>query len=223
MRITLFCISGGVNTEPDDVRDSGSVRIIPRSWIESEVTWASADASNPWTNKGGDFEPEVVVTVPFVESPGWEEYNLTSAVKEFVKNPSSNFGVIIASVTDYKDIQDQKSPDRLYIASDYTDSIALRPKMTITTTTGIINLATTKVFNNNIILNITSEGVKFYIPFNKNYKVSISDIKGRQLFSFSGNNEGWHQISSLKLSTGMHIISINTEGKIAFRKFLFVN
>lgn len=206
-----------------DLLDSGSICFISRSWDVKEVTWIKADASNNWNNIGGDYIQEVIATTEFLDPFNWENYTVTSAIKEFIKNPDTNYGLLVAARYDYINDTTISTPDRIYISSEY-DVDSLRPKLTIkyNPSIGIINFSSATIFNNRILMNIASEGVKFYIPFNKVYTVSILDIKGKQLISFSDNHAGWHQISSSKLSTGMHIIRIRTEGETAFRKFLFI-
>lgn len=205
--LSLYSVGGGADNK------SASIYTISRSWNANEVTWMNANSNNEWMNYGGDYNVTPLATVPFVENGNWETYNVTTAIREFIENPGSNHGFII--------VNNDTCLDRVYAASENgTDSLG--PKLTITSSTGIINLATIKIIDNNITVTITSERVRLFIPFNKNYKVSILDIKGRLLISFSANHAGWHQISSSKLSTGMHIIRIRTEGETAFRKFLFI-
>lgn len=220
--LSLYCITGGTNSTPSDNHDSGKVHIISKSWKNDEVTWASAEAGNAWSENGGDFEQDDIATVPFVEAGNWENYNVTSAVEAFITKRSPNYGFIIATALDLADISGESSPQRLYIASDY-DSLPLRPKLTIKyESTGISYFASPPVLNNNISIKITSEGIKFYIPFDGSYKVTLTDLKGRQIHSFNGNYKRWYQLPSSVLSTGMHIISATTEGKTAYRKFLFI-
>ena len=220
--LALYCITGEINGT-NDVQDTGVARVLSKSWKGGEVTWANADAGNAWTNKGGDFGEDDIFKAPFVEANNWENYDVTEPVKSFLTGREPNYGFIIATAIDINEITDFSSPDRQYIASDYAASSELRPKLSITyESAGISNFISSTVLNNKISVTITPQEVKFYVPFQGSYTVTLTDIKGRTITSFNGSGEKLHRIPATKLSNGMHILGITTEGKIAFTKFLFV-
>ena len=50
------------------------------------VTWYSyngpANGNDPWNTPGGDYEPEIIDSVPITENYRWYEWNITSAVQD---------------------------------------------------------------------------------------------------------------------------------------------
>jgi len=199
------------------------VRVLSKSWNGAEVTWANADAGNAWSNKGGDFGQDDIAKAPFVEASSWENYDVTAPVKSFLTKRSPNYGFIIATAIDLKGITDLSSPDRQYIASDYAASSELRPKLSVTyESSGINYFVSSPAFNSRISVTVTPEEIQFFIPFKGSYTVTLTDIKGRTITSFSGSGEKLHQIPAIKLSNGMHVLGVSTDGKTAFTKFLFV-
>ena len=68
----------------------------------------------------------------------------------------------------------------------------------------------------------TSGSYMVYIPFEGNYTVTISDVHGRTLSSFStGGNKQWYDVSK-PVTSGVHIVSVEYSDKTFVKKFWFV-
>jgi hypothetical protein len=201
---------------------AGSLRLLTKAWNVSEVTWENATASVPWTTPGGDNSGQVSQT-PFGPVESWDTYDVKYAIRLFLLNPATNFGFLIGCLDDFNNVMDAHCPNQQYISSDNSEFQDLRPRLILTyDTDGIINLLSSNVNGKEILVNRTPENIKLFIPFNKSYKVSFSDIKGRNILSFNGNKEKWHHIPANSLSAGMHIISISLDGQAVHKKFLMI-
>jgi hypothetical protein len=88
---------------------------LKRSWVESEVTWNSYAAGNPWEVAGGKGTLDREATVAGAVTPsatGEQTFALSpSLVQRWVDDPSSNQGIIIADAanTDGFDFHSQES------------------------------------------------------------------------------------------------------------------
>lgn len=87
-------------------------------------------------------------------------------------------------------------------------------------TTNIIKHS--EIISNLIVFKKTSEYFMVYVPFEGSYTVTISDVHGKRISSFtSSGKKQWYNISK-SLSSGIHILSISTSKKIFAKKFCFV-
>lgn len=85
--------------------------------------------------------------------------------------------------------------------------------------TGIINNLTKAKELMTIRKNPGSYSV--YNPFSGSYDVTITDVQGKQLASFTTNGRGWYTIP-VSISSGMHFVSIRTPEKTIVSKIWFV-
>jgi len=220
--LSLFNANSGKTRVRED-GDSVSVKVCAKPWNESQVTWLTASTGTPWTTPGGDFASGIISTRAFSDNGTWETYDVTPAIKTFLKTPSANHGLIIAGTIDFKGILTTSTPHRQYASSEFTDVPGMGPKLAITYNTSAISYtAPANLLGKNISVHVNAERVKFFVPLKNSYAVTVSDIKGRQIRSFKAAGEAWFQVPAAMLSNGMHIISISTEGTKASTKFLFV-
>lgn len=105
---------------------------ISKTWSPVEASWTLRSAGVNWTNPGGDYGTRVTT----LNAPGgynvnvWDAYTVTSAIQDFVNDPSQNFGLMFICVGG--------SDGHGYYTADYSD-ISKRPKLTVTyaATTGV--------------------------------------------------------------------------------------
>jgi hypothetical protein len=105
-----------------------SVFKTSRSWIEEDATWANASNSQPWSKAGGDYISPAIAKVtswPRTNGKTWVPFDVLAAVKDFVKNPASNFGFMLVNT---------KSTQEIDVASSENTTADQRPKLTISYT-----------------------------------------------------------------------------------------
>lgn len=178
---------------------------ITETWEENSVTW---DNQPEFSYIALDDNSNTSIEV-------WEDYEITSAIKEIVEDGKDNFGFTLKFPyeEDYKGAR---------LRSSEAGEQSERPKLTITynPSTDI----TTKVTKQSkqILLKKTAESLIVYIPLSGTHTITISDVKGRELTSFrTDENKLWYQIP-ISLSSGIHIISIRTPEKSVTEKFWFI-
>jgi hypothetical protein len=218
-------------------RDKSLLFTIAKPWKESEITWYNADSNTAWENLdpdtkfynpitkdtvshpgGVDFNPEPIAFAPWGDNNTWENYDITEAMKTIIKNQETFYGFTVKM---------RLSPfnehiiyaGRNYYSSEYAE-IDKRPKLTVEyTSSGIYTFhAKNSQLDNMKIVN-TPDNFKVFIPFEKNYKVSIYNLKGRQVYSFQGNGKKWYDLP-LVLKSGMHVINLQTSDNVFVKKIL---
>lgn len=181
---------------------------LERDWQENSVTW-----NTPWQNPGGAFsEPPVFINTNTKKNV-WEDYDVTSAIKDIVENSGENYGFLFRF--------DNHTPAYgvMLASSEYTDE-SKRPKLTVKydINTEIKNQDLEN--GNQIMVTRTPVSVMVYMPFAGS--CSISDLHGRQIGSFHATHSNqWYQLSE-PLSSGMHIISIMHKGEKVVGKCCFM-
>ena len=63
---------------------------LTTDWEESSVTWEV-----PWTNRGGDFTEPALASNSNGSLNVWEDYDITTAIKDMVESGGDNYGFII--------------------------------------------------------------------------------------------------------------------------------
>lgn len=93
---------------------------------------------------------------------------------------------------------------------------------------GVFSIGGTSIIHNlseagkMITISKNSTSYNIYIPFTGNYTVTISDVQGKQLNSFTTSNGiGWYNVPA-SLSSGMHIVSIRTPGRTIVKRFWYM-
>lgn len=73
-----------------------------------------------------------------------------------------------------------------------------------------------------ILFKKTQESFMIFLPFSGSNTVTISDVQGKQIASFTtSSDKRWYNVP-VSLSSGMHIVSIRTPEKTIVRKFWFI-
>ena len=92
-----------------------------------------------------------------------------------------------------------------------------------------ITIGTIGINENNAVINKNKFMVKrfgnslmFYVPFDENGVVTVSNLQGKSLVEFKTTaNRKWYQIPE-SLSSGMHIVTVRAHEKAIIKKFWFV-
>ncbi len=93
------------------------MHIITTEWEEDEVTWRT-----PWDDDGGDFINNPLDENNNSDVQTWEDYDVTSAVEDFIDDPSSNYGFLIKHTAETVGVK--------FISSENSDQ-EKRPKLTL--------------------------------------------------------------------------------------------
>ncbi len=178
-----------------------------KEWDENGASWIKSTSSVNWDIYGGDYESTALSSFSYSGSyNGWFDFSVTSAIKDFIDNPSINYGLIVLVPGGVDSVNDNQTKDQeTYFHSSEASDESLRPKLTVTYDPG------TSTMQNDI---------KIVIP--ENCKVTIINMQGRKVASFMLNDI--KQLNQMKasLSSGIHILNITTPEKKVVRKVWFV-
>ena len=159
-----------------------SVYRVTKEWDESSVTWKS-----PWSTSGGDYDTVALSSNNNSSYNVWEEYDLTTAVKNIVEEGGDNYGFIF--------IFDSMTPPKgATMYSSEASDITLRPKLTVEYTSSV------KVISIPTLTNLPTGP----------YRVSIVNLLGREIAS--GVRADITYLNSIKksLPKGIFIVRIHT-------------
>lgn len=179
---------------------------ITKDWNEATVEWKS-----PWINPGGDFEDTPIAKNSNDQVKVWEDYDVTSAIKDIVENSGENHGFILTF--------DHHTPAYgvMIASSEYNDE-SKRPKLTVaydetTETTQKVCVADDKISIKN-----TGGSVLLYLPFRGVCRVY--DLRGREIVLFTAQvDKKWYELPNI---IGMNIISLQGNEKVLTRKLFTV-
>jgi hypothetical protein len=109
-------------TNPNGTTIGGKKEVhrITKDWGISSITWKA-----PWDSGGGDYDPIIEASNTNDQKGKWEDFDVTDLVKEFIDNPSGNYGFIVKFLDD--PLIDFGS---VSYSSEYSD-ISKRPKLTV--------------------------------------------------------------------------------------------
>ncbi|MBI5881212.1 DNRLRE domain-containing protein, partial [archaeon] len=106
----------------------------PRNWTERGVTWNNYTATAAWTAAGGDYNatPTDTKNLSSAQLNSFISYNVTSDVRNFYENMSSNFGWIVRDTLenvnnarrDYRSKEAADPAQRPRLVINYTDAEA---------------------------------------------------------------------------------------------------
>ncbi len=223
-----------------------SLFTISKHWIDTEVTWNNADSNTAWENTDPDTKFYNPITGDTSITPGgcfltrenkliaqyakihdWENYDVTDIVKKIHKNQIANYGFMIKQfvcikTTRGRDPKLRYNWGKSYRSSEY-EEVEKRPKLTVKYEQTSINPTNlTSTLNNDIVIKKNGENLKIFIPFENNYTVLFSDLKGSQVYTFEGNQNQWYYIVTENFSNKMYIVSVKLNKKTLYSKFLFV-
>jgi len=208
------------------MKDTGrtSVHVITTDWDPF-----NADSTHPWETYMGDFERTGLDTFCYEDRGlGWQHYTVTRAVQGFVKNPSTNYGLMV-QVTD----------SSVYIVGGGGDTVAqlmiyhsarasdtarqYRPKLTVIYSTDPTGIDIPESFTEKD-LGITVNGRLFavYGPEEDQIAIQVLDIRGRDITGIvRGRTKQWFSIPE-ETPSGIYFVSIHSQKNNITRKFKYV-
>jgi len=194
-------IQEGTSGQPNNYAKS-LYRILD-SWEENSVTWDNLPA---FSNAALDNNSNTAVKV-------WEDYTVTSAIKDIIEDNGDNSGFILKFP--YEDdftgarIRSSEAPEQ-----------SERPRLTVT-----YNLDTeidhfSSVGSIHVVVKQTYESILLCIPFMG--LITISDVKGRTLTSFRTDGQRqWYRLPR-PFSSGIAVITIRNSEKTFVDKTVFL-
>ena len=170
-----------------------------------------------WAMPGGDYSEEKVSRTDYVPDSSWEHYEVTGIVRQLTSG-TANYGFIIESDPA------NGNKRRCYCSSEFMVLDSLRPKLTIVYTSNAINTPKQyKEISESILLRSHGSVIKLYIPFEKHFRLSLFNAKGKILETVYGCKGGWYQLKAVIPSNGVYLIQVNKEGKTISRKLTLIN
>lgn len=105
-----------------------SIYRMRRPWIANQATWQIASTGQPWGGGGAndttvDRDGTPLDQKILTRTGTWYDFNITGAVRDWVAQPSANYGLAIKGYIN-------RSVQYDFVSSDYTN-VSLRPKLTI--------------------------------------------------------------------------------------------
>lgn len=213
---SVYYLEGDIGVDGDLC----SLFVISKNWIASEVTWKNAIKTDAWEQLDLDTKHYDDIIGDTVQFPGggdrifpcaassilgnetnrWETYNVTSAIKGYIKNPGSFFGMYLKPYLG--------NTGRYYASSEWTEQDK-RPKLTIKFSgTGIIsNQQSINSLNDFSVVN-TAEHIRIKVLASEKYSCTFFDLKGSVLYSFTGKAGEWYRVHKSQLTKGVNVVRI---------------
>ncbi len=189
---------------------------LTKEWDESTVTWMNAGSNVSWTTPGGDYSEEYASKTDYAPDSSWENYDVTDIVQQFIHD-TPNYGFLIIS-----DLANGNT-HRFYYASEYLVLDSLRPKLTITyTSNAIITSTPCKNLFKGILLRKDGSTVRLFIPFEKQYQLSLFNSGGKIIETVSGCKSRWYQLQAAVPSSGIYFMQVHMDGKTAAAKLILM-
>lgn len=180
-----------------------------RMWKANRTTWNFCDVRERirWGTPGGDFSEDGLLDTSALEikETGWDSFDVTKAVKEYMKDPKKNKGFIL--VADTVEHDGNSTELRLYAMSENTKK-EFRPKLTlegVTTPIKTVQGFTQRGFalvHNNKGLTLTSKNEKIR-------SISIVSIAGKTIRHQKVPQKKSQYIDMSDLSVGSYFVVIN--------------
>ncbi len=97
---------------------------VTTDWDHEYATWEKATQNTDWDSAGGDYSEEMIdsVEIPSASAGLWQDFIVTSVVKDFLNDPESNLGFHVKMSVAMTGIN--------YASSEYEDETK-RPKLKI--------------------------------------------------------------------------------------------
>lgn len=189
------------------------------------MTWDNASKDEKWKNLdsdtksdkvaegivgGGDYNTDPIATANLVEEDQWEEYDITEAMKEIIKNQDTFYGFLLKPYLG--------NTGRRYYSSDSDEEN--RPKLTIKyEVVNNIVVNSSKMKMQGILIKNAGNDLKVFVPFDQAFAMTVSDLRGRQVFNVNGSRKSWYTLPTQQMSQGVHVITISAGQQTAFSKF----
>jgi hypothetical protein len=157
-------------------RGAGTVRAykVKKPWVTAEANWFKASNSVSWDKSGGDYGETAVGSLNYgTQINVWHTLDITSAVRDFVADPSSNNGLML--------MLDPAMLTVTYVSSEGRQD--QRPKLIITfSQSPVLNPMPVKS-SLGFSIKAAAAGIKFGFPKQDQYRVAIEKINGSSVLT----------------------------------------
>lgn len=202
-----------VEAQPRSGSATSNVYLASTPWDENGATWFNASADKLWDTVGGDYAKDTIDGFDFPSDAidQWQEFDVTTAIQEFIANPDLNLGfhffMSVAMVT------------LEYVSSESSKSDK-RPKLTITYDATDIN-QTTSFKSDFLSIKKVSNSYMMSVPYSGYSEVSIYNVGGKLLSKF--NIDGTVKLHKINnpINPGIHIVKIKNRGNRIVEKIRF--
>ena len=169
-----------------------------KEWNEHTVTWMQADTGAPWDLVGGDYTLEDSAQTTFANDSTWENYDVTGIVKKFIDG-TPNYGFIV--VPDLA----EGNTSRDYYSTAFEDIDSLKPKLTVTYTSNAISTPNkSRYLLQGVLLYKDGSVIRLFVPFEKQYRITIYNSKGRVIENINGCESRWYRLNAKMSSHGIY-------------------
>jgi hypothetical protein len=173
---------------------------ITKTWTETSVSWNS-----PWSKAGGDFAATALSQSNANTINIWEKFDVTSGVKDFFTNPSTNFGFLL---------QIPKTSFGVKMrSSDYTD-MQYRPKLTITHQPATSLSDYKQIDFDKITVSKKAEAWILHFSASRAADVMLVDMHGRIISSFRIQPSIRNYTISALMGDGVYMLRVNSNNRI---------
>jgi hypothetical protein len=155
---------------------SGVVEVykVSRSWVDSEANWFNATENAKWSKAGGDVLSGSVAKLEYgTQVNVWHKLDVTKAVKDFIADPASNFGLML-----------RLSPAMLtvtYVSSQGPQE--KRPKLVLTYPSAGVSAMPARDPLPIINIGQTKSGISFIFPKTGSRQISLTQMNGASIFN----------------------------------------
>ena len=195
---------------------------LTKGWDESGVTWYKASSNVNWSTEGGDHDtPRIFKLEQVAEFVNqWADHTVTSAVQQMVQNPAESHGFLLVHVGTSGNNHDHQD----YRSSEYSD-VSFRPKLTVEYSAGVTDVSpcvSSEKQGTGIVVRKTHAGLMVFSPFQEDREVTVSDVKGRKLFSceWAAGHTSCH-IPLHGIAPGMHVVTVTSLKRSVTQKAFF--
>lgn len=184
-----------------------SVYVVERKWHPATARWET-----PWANEGGDFDDSKPIAHSNSDTTvkRWEIFDVTETVKQFVQNPSSNFGFLLKF-----DDDDRRG---IMVYSSESKETDKRPKLIVTCDSSTEINQKLYLMDYKVTFIHLNGPRMVYLPFKGEYR--IYDLQGRIVASFTTQADKiWYKLPCI---TGINIISMQGNKQALTRTFIII-
>jgi hypothetical protein len=156
----------------------GTIRAykISKAWTPAEANWFNATQSVRWSKAGADFDTAAQATLTYTTQVNvWHTLDVTGAVKGFVSNPETNFGLLLKL--------DPAMYTVAYVSSEGATT-SQRPKLVITYSNAAIKNTLRPVNSlNPVIIHPMETGLHLILPDDRMFRVRMESLDGSTVFN----------------------------------------
>ena len=175
-----------------------------------------------WTTEGGDRDASKIFKLEQVAEfvNQWADHTVTAAVQDMVQNPGENHGFLLVHVGTSGNNHDHQD----YRSSEYSD-VSFRPKLTVeysANPTTVSPRVSTEKQGIRIVVRKTHAGFMVSSPFQEDRELTVSDVKGRKLFSrdWAAGHTSCH-IPLHGIAPGMLVVTVTSRERSVTQKAFF--